>query len=35
MGLNWMVKRKSGIIFGVAEDAKYLAPIISGNIEKT
>ena len=35
MGLNWMVKRKSGIIFGVAEDANYLAPIISGNIEKT
>jgi len=24
MGLNWMNKRKSGIIFGVAEDAKYI-----------
>ena len=35
MGLNWMVKRKSGIIFGVAEDANYLAPIISRNIKKT
>lgn len=28
MGLNWMAKRKSGIIYGVAEDADYLAPII-------
>ena len=35
MGLNWMSKRKSGIIFGVAEDANYLAPIIIGNIGKT
>ena len=25
MGLNWMVKRKSGIIYGVADDAAYLA----------
>ena len=35
MGLNWMTKRKSGIIFGVAEDANYLAPIIINNIEKS
>ena len=34
MGLNWMTKRKSGIIFGVAEDANHLAPIIINNIEK-
>ena len=35
MGLNWMSKRKSGIIFGVAEDANYLASTIIGNIGKT
>tara|TARA_Y100001933_G_scaffold230911_1_gene248307 strand:+ start:86 stop:418 length:333 start_codon:yes stop_codon:yes gene_type:complete len=25
MGLNWMYKRKSGIIYGVADDAEYIA----------
>jgi putative flavoprotein involved in K+ transport len=28
MGLNWMAKRKSGIIYGISEDADYLASII-------
>ncbi|MBM86468.1 MAG: FAD-dependent oxidoreductase [Rhodospirillaceae bacterium] len=30
LGLNWMHKRKSGIIYGVAEDAKNLANRILG-----
>ncbi len=25
MGLNWMVKRKSGIIYGVGDDAAHVA----------
>ena len=29
LGLNWMHKRKSGIIYGVGDDAEYLAPIIA------
>jgi putative flavoprotein involved in K+ transport len=29
-GLNWMHKRKSGILFGVNEDAAYLARLILG-----
>ena len=30
LGLNWMHKRKSGIIYGVGDDAEFLAPIIAG-----
>lgn len=30
MGLNWMHKRKSGIIYGVAEDAAWTATHIAG-----
>lgn len=29
LGLNWMHKRKSGIIYGVGDDAEYLAPVIA------
>ena len=29
LGLNWLSKRKSGIIFGVAEDARYLGDRIA------
>ena len=29
MGLNWMYKRKSGIIYGVADDAEYIAEKVS------
>ena len=29
MGLNWMYKRKSGIIYGVADDAEYIAERVS------
>lgn len=25
MGLNWMVKRKSGLLYGVGEDARHVA----------
>jgi putative flavoprotein involved in K+ transport len=32
MGLNWMYKRKSGIIYGVEEDATHLAECIRGDI---
>ncbi|MGZ0189513.1 MAG: NAD(P)-binding domain-containing protein, partial [Alphaproteobacteria bacterium] len=32
MGLNWMYKRKSGIIYGVEEDATYLADRIRSDI---
>ena len=31
LGLNWMVKRKSGIIYGIAEDSQYLAGRIIEN----
>ncbi len=30
MGLNWMVKRKSGLLYGVGEDARHVA----GSIQK-
>ena len=29
MGLNWMVKRKSGLLYGVGEDARHVAAHIS------
>jgi putative flavoprotein involved in K+ transport len=29
MGLNWMYKRKSGIIYGVGEDAEHVAAHIA------
>ncbi len=35
MGLNWMSKRKSGILFGVAEDAARLARRISADWGRT
>ena len=31
MGLNWMNKRKSGIIYGVGEDARDVARQIAGH----
>lgn len=31
MGLNWMYKRKSGIIYGVADDAEYIAERVSAS----
>ena len=30
MGLNWMVKRKSGLLYGVGDDARHVAGHISG-----
>ena len=30
MGLNWMVKRKSGLLYGVADDARHVAAHIAG-----
>ena len=33
-GLNWMTKRKSGIIWGVGEDAKLVSKSISKNLQK-
>ena len=30
MGLNWMVKRKSGLLFGVGDDARHVADHIVG-----
>ena len=30
MGLNWMVKRKSGLLFGVGDDARHVAAHIVG-----
>ncbi len=30
MGLNWMVKRKSGLLYGVADDARQVAAHIAG-----
>ena len=32
LGLNWMHKRKSGIIYGVGDDAEYLAPLIAARV---
>ncbi len=32
LGLNWMHKRKSGIIYGVGDDAEYLAPMIAARV---
>lgn len=32
LGLNWLSKRKSGIIFGVADDARYLGEVIAGRV---
>jgi putative flavoprotein involved in K+ transport len=32
LGLNWLSKRKSGIIFGVGEDARYLGSVIAGRV---
>ncbi|MAQ78898.1 MAG: FAD-dependent oxidoreductase [Rhodospirillaceae bacterium] len=34
MGLNWMYKRKSGIIFGVAEDAEYIVERVNTTKEQ-
>jgi putative flavoprotein involved in K+ transport len=33
MGLNWMHKRKSGIIYGVGEDAEWTAAHIAGRLD--
>ena len=30
MGLNWMVKRKSGLLYGVGDDAQHVAAHIAG-----
>ena len=30
MGLNWMVKRKSGLLYGVGDDARHVTAHISG-----
>lgn len=30
MGLDWMVKRKSGLLYGVADDARHVAAHIAG-----
>lgn len=30
MGLNWMMKRKSGLLYGVADDARHVAAHIEG-----
>ena len=30
MGLNWMVKRKSGLLYGVGDDARHVADHIAG-----
>ena len=30
IGLNWMVKRKSGLLYGVGDDARYVAAHIAG-----
>ena len=30
MGLNWMVKRKSGLLYGVGDDARHVAAHIAG-----
>lgn len=35
LGLNWLSKRKSGIIFGVAEDARYLGERIAQRVCST
>ena len=32
LGLNWLHKRKSGILYGVGEDAEYLAPAIARRV---
>ena len=32
IGLNWLHKRKSGIIFGVGEDAEYLGDVIARRV---
>jgi putative flavoprotein involved in K+ transport len=34
LGFPWLMKRKSGIIFGVAEDAKVIKELISNNNSK-
>ena len=33
-GLNWMNKRKSGIIWGVGEDAKIVSNSLYKNLQK-
>ncbi len=35
MGLNWMTKRKSGIIYGVAEDARHVSAHIADRLGHT
>ena len=30
IGLNWMVKRKSGLLYGVGDDARHVAAHIAG-----
>lgn len=32
LGLNWLYKRKSGILYGVGDDAEHLAPIIARRV---
>ena len=32
LGLNWLSKRKSGIIFGVEEDAEHLGELIAQRV---
>ena len=34
MGLNWMVKRKSGLLYGVGDDARHVAAHIAGYLER-
>jgi len=33
LGLNWLYKRKSGILFGITEDAEYIGQHIAENIQ--
>ena len=34
LGLNWMHKRKSGILYGVEEDAEYMARRVAEAVAK-
>jgi putative flavoprotein involved in K+ transport len=34
LGLNWLSKRKSGIIFGVGEDARHLGEVIDARLRR-
>jgi putative flavoprotein involved in K+ transport len=35
LGLNWLSKRKSGIIFGVSEDARHLGEVIARGVRSS